>query len=362
MVVKRGLPVLLFLYMLINAATAQTVSNVVIVTTDGFRWQEVFRGMDSSIANNPAFNQGDSNGIYKKYWHDDLQERRKKLLPFFWNLLSVKGVVYGNRTLGSKVDVANRYWFSYPGYNEIFTGYADTLVNSNSYRPNPNTTVLDYLNQQPAFKNKVAVFGAWHAFERIFNRDKSGLTVINAFDRWPSSAGGANSVLLNNLLQESYKPFGEEECLDVFTHYQAMEYMKANKPRILYIAYGETDEWAHAGKYKDYLNAAHQSDAWLNQLWTYIQQDPFYKNKTALVITTDHGRGDAVKKEWTDHGRDIAGASEIWIAMMGPSIPAKGEMKVTQQVYQEQLAQTIALLLGQKFTCEHPVAPAIQLK
>lgn len=362
MVAKRGLPVFVFFYLLINTVTAQVVSNIVIVTTDGFRWQEVFNGMDSAIANNPIFNQWDSNGIYKKYWHADVAERRKKLLPFFWKVLAVKGQLYGNRAVGNKVDVANRYWFSYPGYNEIFTGYPDTLVNSNEYKPNPNTTVLAFLNQQPGFKNKIAVFGAWYAFERIFNRSRSGLTVVNAFDSRLSSAGKTNDELLNNLLQDSYKPFGNEECLDVFTHYQAMEYMKVNKPRVLYIAYGETDEWAHAGKYKDYLNAAHQADAWLNQLWTYIQQDPFYKNKTALVITTDHGRGDAVKKEWTDHGRDIAGASEIWIAMMGPSIPANGEMTVTQQVYQEQLAQTIALLLNKKFTCEHPVAPAINLK
>jgi hypothetical protein len=39
----------------------------------------------------------------------------------------------GNRALGNKVNNANPYWFSYPGYNEIMTGYADTLINSNHY-------------------------------------------------------------------------------------------------------------------------------------------------------------------------------------------------------------------------------------
>ena len=47
------------------------------------------------------------------------------------------GQLFGNRTAGSKVDNANPYWFSYPGYSEIMTGYADTAINSNSYDPNP---------------------------------------------------------------------------------------------------------------------------------------------------------------------------------------------------------------------------------
>ena len=43
------------------------------------------------------------------------------------------------------------------------------------------------------------------------------------------------------MLLNSFKPFGEEECLDVFTHYAAMEYLKMRKPKVLYISYGETE-------------------------------------------------------------------------------------------------------------------------
>lgn len=64
---------------------------------------------------------------------------------------------------------------------------------------------------------------------------------------------------------------------------------------MLYISYGETDEWAHSGHYKDYLNAANLVDKWIQDIWNYVQNDPFYKNKTAIFITTDHGRGDIEK-------------------------------------------------------------------
>ncbi len=343
------------------AAYSQNAENIIIITTDGFRWQEVFNGMDTAVANNSRYNQGDSAAIYQKYWSADVNVRRKKLLPFLWSTLANNGQIYGNRNSGNKVNVANRYWFSYPGYNEIFTGYPDTLVNSNDYKANPNTTITEFLNQQPAFKNKVAAFGAWNAFERILNEKRSRVPVVNGFDKPLTRKYVATEILLNKMLQDSYKPFGDEECLDVFTHYAAMEYLQTGKPRVLYIGYGETDEWAHAGHYKDYLDAAHQVDQWIKDIWNFIQNDPVYKNKTALFITTDHGRGDIIKDEWTSHYDKIAGSDQIWFAAMGPGIHVKGEVKTSGQIFQEQFAQTIASILGQYFKCEHPVGKKIEL-
>ena len=148
----------LFLYATQHSFAQQKTENIIIITTDGFRWQEAFGGMDSAIANLKKFNHGDSAYIFKKYWDDDANERRKKLLPFLWNTVASKGQVYGNRNFGNKVDNANPYWFSYPGYSEIFCGYVDTLVNSNEYKNNPNENVLEFINKQSKFKNKVAAF------------------------------------------------------------------------------------------------------------------------------------------------------------------------------------------------------------
>lgn len=352
---------LFILIFLINDSPsfAQKTENIIIITTDGFRWQETFGGMDSVIANNKRFNQGDSDFIYKKYWSDDVIERRKKLLPFLWNVVATHGQIYGNRNFGNKVDNSNPYWFSYPGYSEIFCGFVDTLVNSNNYKNNPNTNVLEFINKQPKFHNRVAAFGAWDAFDRILNKPRCGFPVIAAF----TPCGGKNPTtkeqLINAMLKDSYKPFNMDECFDVFTHYEAMEDLKRRNPKVLYISYGETDEWAHAGHYKDYLEAAHQFDEWVKNIWNFIQSDPQYENKTSLFITVDHGRGDQNKDEWTSHGSDIPDAHEIWFAVMGPDSPAKGEIKTETQIYQKQFAQTIASLLGLKFTAEHPVADAI---
>ncbi len=351
---------LFFAFLLVSGwLQAQQSENIIIITTDGFRWQEVFKGMDSAIANNSKFNEGDSSYIYEKYWSENEKERRKKLLPFLWSTVEQQGQLFGNRTAGSKVDNANPYWFSYPGYSEIMTGYADTAINSNSYPPNPHVTVLEFLNKQPKLKGKVVAFGAWNAFDRILNEERSKIPVISGFDLTGGKTPTANEKMINSLLKDAYKPWHEDECLDVFTHHAAMEWMKARKPKVLYIAYGETDEWAHAGKYRSYLDAGHQVDAWIKEIWDFVQKDPQYRNKTSLFITVDHGRGDIKKEEWTSHNDKIQGSHEIWFAAMGPGTPIRGELKSGMQLYQQQFAQTIAKLMGYTYKADHPIADEI---
>lgn len=356
----KALLLLLFIsfYTLLNGQ--EKPANLIIITLDGLRWQELFNGMDSAIANNSRFNQDDSARIYKNYWNPDPLERRKKLFPFIWTTLYVKGQIWGNRAYNNKVDNANPFWFSFPGYSEILTGYVDTSINSNEHPANPHQTILEFLHKKPAFKNRVGAFGAWHAFDRIINEKRAGFPVISAFDPIGGKSPNANERLINAMNKDAFKAFNEYECLDVFTHYGAMEFLKNKKPGILYIAYGETDEWAHAGMYRSYLDAAKQVDAWISNLWNYLQADPAYKNKTALFITTDHGRGDIIKSEWTSHNNKITGANEIWFAVMGPGIPAKGEISSAAQVYQKQFAQTIAYMLGYHFKTDHPVAEKIE--
>ncbi len=339
---------------------AQKIENIIIITTDGLRWQDLFKGMDPALANNPKFNQDDSSYLYTAYWAATEAERRKKLMPFFWSTVQEKGQIYGNRDLGNKINNANPYRFSYPGYSEMMTGYADTAINSNDFPPNPHVTVLEFLNQQQKLKGSVAAFGAWYAFDRILNEDRSGIPVVNAFQPTGGSNPTANEKLINAMRKDSQRPWGEEECFDVFTHYAALEHLKIKKPKVLYIAYGETDEWAHSGKYRFYLDAAKQVDTWIKQIWDFVQSHPQYKNKTAIVITTDHGRGDTNKEEWTSHGSGIKGADEIWLAVMGPEIINLGEVKSSMQLYQDQLAQTIAHLMHYTFKAGHPVSPVIK--
>jgi hypothetical protein len=355
---KKKLIILLLMGIGSQLLAQPKIENLIIITTDGLRWQEVFKGLDTNIASNKKFSQGDSIYVYKQYKAKSPEESRQKLFPFIWETVSRQGQLYGNRTLGNKVNNANSHWFSYPGYSELFTGYADSMINSNDYPNNPHTTVLEFFNRHQAFHNRVAAFGAWNAFDRILNEPRAGFPVISAFDRIGGKNPSEREVLLNKMRADSYKPWKEGECLDVFTHYAALEQLKTKHPRVLYIAYGETDEWAHAGQYRSYLDAAHQVDSWIGDIWQFVQNDPLYKDKTALLITVDHGRGE--KNQWTDHGKSIPGSGETWFALLGPGIPPKGEVRLDMQIYQEQLAQTMAGLMNLTFKAEHPVGKKVK--
>ena len=333
----------------------QKTENIVIVTLDGMRWQEVFGGADSAILKNKKYTK-DSSGSSKTFWSNDVIERRKKLFPFLWSTIATQGQLYGNRWAGNKVNNANPYWFSYPGYNEIFTGYPDTAVNSNDKIWNKNTNVLEFINKQKKYIGKVAAFATWDVFPYILNTQRSGVYVNADVDSLKFLSPSLQ--LINDMQFLTTRPIGVRP--DVFTYFAAREYMKAYEPKALYIAFDETDDFAHGGEYDQYLKSAHAEDAMIADLWNYIQASPLYKNKTTLIITCDHGRGDKIKDEWKHHGNKIDDAGQIWIAAIGPDTKALGEVKTENTLYQKQLAATFAQLLGFSFTAAHPVANPIE--
>ncbi|MDQ2752912.1 MAG: alkaline phosphatase family protein, partial [Bacteroidota bacterium] len=272
-----------------------------------------------------------------------------------WNTVAKEGQLYGNRHFGNDINNANRYWFSYPGYNEIFTGYPDTAVNSNDKIENKNTNVLEFINKQKGYEGNVAVFSTWDVFPYILNAKRSKLLINSDVDSLPFPSPQFD--VINQIQFLTTKPIGVRP--DVLTYIAGKEYLKEYKPKVLYIAFDETDDFAHGGAYDQYLYSAHAEDNMIKDLWTTLQIMPQYKNKTTLIVTCDHGRGDEVKDEWRDHGQKTKGSNQIWLAVIGPDTKASGEQKQPQQLYQKQIAATIASLLGFTFTTEHEVGEPI---
>ena len=289
---------------MLNAAHAQDqlkTKNVVVILIDGYRWQELFKGADFDLLTNKKYNAGDSLQRMKKYWSDDLNERRKKLMPFTWNHIAVNGQLYGNRDLGNKVNVANPYWVSYPGRAEVLSGFVDSAINSNEYPNNPNMNVLAFLNKQKGLKDKVVTFACWDATGRCINPEKFGL-MVNV--PWQDIKGDhlTEAEELANEMQHFFpKVFGYEERLDASVYALAKAYIQAKHPKVTYIDFGDPDEYAHAGQYEKYLDDIFNLDAMIGNLWQMMQKDPFYKNNTTFLILPDHGRG--IGAQWTDHGQ-----------------------------------------------------------
>ncbi len=338
-----------------KAQSPSKTKNIFVITIDGVRWKEIFEGADQAIITNSRYT---SNIELAKLMYMDSSAylSRKKLLPFFWTVIDKRGRLYGNRLYDNKVKVANRYKFSYPGYNEILTGYPDGHVNSNKPVNDPNSNILEYINSLDGFKNKVVAFTSWNIFPYILNESRNHLPVYSGYD---SIAENGNIDLhIFNKAQENLVAEKTGTREDALTFLAASEYVKANQPKVVLIGLGECDEDGHHGKYDLYLQHLNEDDKMIAQLWYYIQSTPEYKDKTTLIITTDHGRGKG-KNSWRKHDELVSRSGNAWLAIIGPDIKPEGEMQLPEKLYQKQIAATIVSFLGYEFTANHPVAKSI---
>ena len=335
-----------------DPSTPRKTENVIFVMTDGLRWQEVFAGADRSLMNKESGGVEDVPALEKAYWRDAPEARREAVLPFVWGVMARQGQIFGNRNQKSDMRVTNGLKFSYPGYNETLCGFPDPRIDRNEYGPNPNVTVLEWLNRKPALQDRVAAFAAWDAFDRILNRERCGFFVNTGFSPMPEADSNPKLQLLNRLKEEIPRTWGEEP-VDALTFHSALEYFKAHQPRVFYLSLGETDEWGHGGRYDEYLAAAKRADYYLKTLWETAQAMPQYQGKTTLLFSADHGRGSGLAA-WKDHGKDVAGAEYTWLAALGPDTPALGQRANVAEIAQGQIAATIAALLGEDFHADIP--------
>ena len=324
--------------------TPEVDQKVFLITLDGLRWQELFSGVDSLLVKNPKYVK-DPDALYAWTWAVSPQKRRRKLMPFVWNQVVKMGQIHGNRNLGSKVNLKNGMWFSYPGYNEILTGMADDQnIDSNAKNPNPNETVLEQFAKAYG-KENVAAFGSWDVFDAIVNQERSGIYTNCGFEPSTDLPLTPQEKLLNELQRQIPSPWGSVR-LDGFTHQYAKAYLDKHQPNLIYIAYGETDDFAHNGDYESYIKSTKNTDALIEDLWNYTQQSQYYRGKTIFIISTDHGRGTNPIDSWRSHGAKIKGSDQTWIIVFGKGVKALGEVATEGQLYTNQMAPTVRMLFN----------------
>lgn len=337
-------------------ATAQELKtrNVILITLDGYRWKELFKGADPAILKNPKFASDTS--ISHVFNGTSAIERREKLMPFFWQTIGTQGQLYGNRKHKNRVNCSNIHLVSYPGYSEMLVGFPDASVSSNDKKINPNATVLEFIHKHDAFRNRVAAFTTWETFNYILREEKAGI-LVNTGGEIAEGKISARERWLNENQHAMKNPYGAR--YDAVTFRYAMEFLKRERPRVLFMGFDETDEHGHGGRYDEYLKAAHRADQMISELWQWVQSQPDYKDQTTIFITTDHGRGNG-KNNWRNHKLAAPGSGQIWFAVIGPDTPAFGEMKVKSRYKQKQVAKTIAAFLGLRYKRKEPVGEIVQ--
>ena len=358
---KRTFPALLALVCLGFTAPASTqgppADRVILITLDGARIEEVFGGLDpvvftSTLGKNQTL---EDQRAYRRFWADTPQARREKMMPFFWRTLMARhGSIAGNKTAGSSVTLTNTHRFSYPGYSEILLGEAhDDTIKSNDPLRNPYVTVLEELKTRLGLPPAgVGVFGSWNVFDAIVEHTSGALTVNAGYEAFDHPDPAVREL---SALQFQTPTAWDSVRHDVYTFRLAMAHLTSARPRVMYIALGETDDWAHDGRYDRVLESFARTDAYLEELWTWIQSQPDYRDRTHLLVTTDHGRGRTVK-DWRSHGEKIEGAEDVWMAFVSPSMPRRGEWRDHAPLHTNQAAATLAGWMGVDWNALRPAA------
>jgi len=330
--------------------------NVILITLDGARTQEVFGGLDLDIlASVTRKGKVEDTPLYKRYWAPTARERREKLMPFFWKTLMARhGSIAGNRALGSTALVANKHRFSYPGYSELLTGEAhDDVIDSNDKKQNPFPTVLEHLKRKLGLDARgVAAFACWDVLDAIVEHEKGAITSNCGYEVYEHSDPAVRE--LSRMQSLAPTPWDTVRH-DAYTFRFARAHLETWKPRVLYLGLGETDDWSHDGRYDMTLAALERTDGFLGELWALLEASDHYRGKTSIIITTDHGRGNT-PADWTSHGEDTEGAQYIWIAVISPGAPRRGEWSGAPAVHLNQVAATLCAFLGIDYSEQNPRA------
>ncbi|HVX89910.1 MAG TPA: hypothetical protein VG940_13330 [Gemmatimonadales bacterium] len=339
-------------------STQHPAPNAILVVLDGVRWQEVFRGADCSFIEDTAKGRiADTAAFRRRFCRPTADSAREALMPWLWGTLARRGALFGDRDAGSDAHISNTMKFSYPGYNEILTGAFDPRIDKNDFGPNPNVTVLEWLHRRPGFRGRVRAWGTWDVFDDIFNEARAGFPVRSGWEvPFPGPRDAVerelDAIYATTTRHWAYMP------PDAFLQRSVLQSLRVDRPRVLYVGFGEPDEWAHDERYDNYAISLNAADGYLRELWSWVERTPGYAGRTTLMVLCDHGR-ERTHRDWSDHGRGVDGAEEIWMGAIGPGVPALGVVR-SGELIQAQVAATLARAVGEEWgSFNAAAAPAV---
>src|ERR1035437_3859659 len=109
---------------------------------------------------------------------------------------------------------------------------------------------------------------------------------------------------------------------DELSLFIARRLMRELAPTLLWITLHDIDV-AHAGAFSLYIDAIRRSDSICAELWSAIQSEPEYKDRTNLFILPDFGRdsdGDAGGNGFQHHRTGDALSRTTWMVALGPDV------------------------------------------
>ena len=301
-------------------ASDRAAPSVVLITVDGTRWQEVFGGADPELARRAGLGEA--------------RVTAEELMPSCRRLFFAEGTVLGAPGAGPGFHASGPNFVSLPGYTELMTG-APSACQSNDCDPIRVPTLFD---AAAALRGPRAVFASWGTVADAVAREE--VAEVHAGQDFPGPLPPYPGL-------GTYQP-------DHATAEQALAYLRTERPRLLWLALGDTDEYAHRGDYRRYVEALRYADSVVGRVVDTLAELGTYGRNTTVVVTADHGR-DA---DWTDHGGPDSSA--LWLMARGPRVRAAGAVPTAERRHLRDVAPTLRVVLGLPqapdcAACGHPL-------
>jgi len=308
------------------ASGAPQPVQVVIVTLDGTRFQEVFSGVDAELAREQRL---PSSSVVTA----------EQLMPRLHGLMT-SGAALGAPGLGAGISASGPDFVSLPGYSEIFSGRRVTDCLNNSCSGVGAPSVVDQLVQQ---RRTAAIISSWPDIARVASQS-NGVFVSTGRHGAPLHDHDPAEAALRALIERSDGPWpGHDDFRrDRSTAELALAYLDAKSPSFLFVGFGETDEFAHQGNYAGYLGALREADRYIGELADALALRARRGARTALFVTADHGRA----ANFREHGAGYPESARVWLVAAGSAIARRGWYGARREHHLADLAPTVRSLFG----------------
>jgi hypothetical protein len=227
--------------------------------------------------------------------------------------------------------------FTVPGHNALISGFYENIANNGTQFPG-HKSVINY----------------WLSHTSFTSNDAS---IIASKDKLQVLAG--NSTELNKIpfTDCGISGLGSGYRVDSITHLHVMNKLQSSTQRCMLINYLGPDVKGHLGDSIAYINAIKETDLYVKEIWSFIQSDARYKDKTTLIVTNDHGRHlNGVSSGFISHGDNCLGCRRIQLQIFSPDVQKGTTCYATYD--QLNIAATMAELLQvPEFNSENGLTP-----
>lgn len=200
-------------------------------------------------------------------------------------------------------------------------------------------------NDGTAYPEKPSVFQHWL---QTFSKDASKAWVITTKDKLEVLSDCTDSAW-----KGQYRPMRDCGVAGIGTGYRndketfnnAAAILNANHPQLVLINFKQPDAAGHAYDSTGYLKGITDTDNYIYLLWQQLQNDDFYKDKTTMIVTNDHGRHTPGHSNgYVSHGDSCEGCRHTEMFAIGPDFKKN---YISDSPYEQiDIASTIAELMN----------------